>query len=177
MSVVVALSGSIGSGKSHLARALAGRLGCPTAAFGALVRREAAARDLPATRAALQDLGERLLADLGPLEFTRRLLVGSDWSPGDPLVVDGVRHLRVLDALRALVAPTPLRHLHVEAPEAVRRARRAARGEDPGEDPERHRNEAEVDEGLRARADRVVDGSADTDDTLGLVLGSPPASG
>ncbi|MXG88422.1 AAA family ATPase [Nocardioides flavescens] len=91
------LSGTMGSGKSSVAHVLQDDYLFSTCSFGDLVRAEATARQLDsASRTVLQDLGQELLAVHGPAGWVARLVTGR----AEPLVVDGVRHVSVQEALK-----------------------------------------------------------------------------
>src|SRR5690242_7997878 len=101
-SFVVALSGRIGSGKSALASRLAQCLGCERVSFGDYVRAAALAKGLEPTGENLQLVGAALV-EAGWEPFCRAVLAQAPWQPGQPLVVDGVRHVDALAHLKRLV--------------------------------------------------------------------------
>jgi dephospho-CoA kinase len=104
--VVVAISGPIGAGKTTVTALLAGQLGWPRTAYGDVVRSAAAARGLPARRDILQHIGAELTRDW-PV-FTRAVLDRAGWRPGQPLILDGLRHVMAAEALRHVVTPLPV---------------------------------------------------------------------
>ena len=152
---VIGFSGRIASGKSAISAALAADIGCRRVSFGDYVRKVAAERGLAPTREALQSLGEELeAADVN--RFCRAVVDWAEWRLGSSLVVDGIRHVQVLESLRSLVKPTPLILVFVEAGDSRRTSRLAERGE--GEDArlglvESHSTERDVLEGLPQLAD------------------------
>ena len=123
-SAIVAFSGGIGSGKSELSKKLADRLRWPRASFSQYVRTVAAERGLPPTREALQAVGEQL-EKASPTSFCKALLDTVHWHRGKPAIVDGVRHLSILQALRDSAAPDPCLLVHITTSAEVR-ARRVA---------------------------------------------------
>lgn len=159
---VIAISGRIASGKSSLADALAKKTGWPLASFGAYVRVEAVRRGLSASRESLQAVGAELV-ESGPDAFVRIVLGHFGWRPGHPLVIEGVRHVTILDAIRRVVAPITVSHIHVVAKEADRRERLARRGEGEGQltSVEMHSTERDVLTTLPSMADILVDGAGD----------------
>jgi dephospho-CoA kinase len=153
--VVIGFSGRIASGKSAISKALAADMGCRRVSFGDYVRKVAAERGLAPSREVLQSLGEELeAADVN--RFCRAVIDLAEWQSGSSLVIDGIRHVQVLESLRRLVEPTPLILVFVEADDSLRISRLAERGE--GEDGrlgsvESHSTEQDVIEGLPQLAD------------------------
>ena len=95
MNVKVCVAGRICSGKSTLARRIAERAECQLVSFGGVLRRYSERNKLPAGRKNLQELGKRLIDQLGFEDFFEWIVKESltDWSR--PLVLDGVRHVRI----------------------------------------------------------------------------------
>jgi dephospho-CoA kinase len=156
--IVIGFSGGIASGKSSLSTAVAQAIGWPRTSFGGYVRTIAAQRGLEPTRENCQAIGEELIeADIRG--FCKDVLAEASWRPGEPLVIDGIRHLEVADLLADMVRPTDFVLVFVELPRAEREARLKNRdGESqPLERFEQHSTEVQVCE-LRARANLVVDG-------------------
>lgn len=153
---IVGVSGAIGSGKSELSRALAPALDASRVSFGEFVRGEAEARAIEPTRENLQELGEQLLAELGPSQFVQRALAVRPRA--ELLIVDGVRHLAVDEELSRIAVHYRL--VFVEVDDETRRRRL---GEREGHEVDlaaldAHSTEREVPL-LRERAAAVVDGA------------------
>lgn len=157
--VVLALSGPIKSGKSTLAAALGRSLGWKVCGFGNAVRAEASRRGIAESREVLQALGEELIAR-DSFEFCRATLAQAEWVAGTEVVIDGVRHRKVLDNLRVLVRPAELLLVYVNVPDTVRveRASRSGIGQEALRAMEQHSTEVEVRTVLRRLADMEVDG-------------------
>ena len=120
--VVIGFGGSALSGKSRLSEKVAIALSWPRASFGDYVRHLAFKRGLGLDRATLQTLGKELVeSDLE--SFCRAVLTAANWLPGQPAILDGIRHLSALTTLRAIVAPQRLVLVVVTASESVRRTR------------------------------------------------------
>jgi dephospho-CoA kinase len=119
---VLAFSGSIASGKSTLSGEVAEALQWSRVSFGDYVRSVARNQGLAESREVLQairaDLVERDIEG-----FCRAVLAQANWQPGQPIVIDGIRHTEVLDSLRQIVAPTALYLIFVTVDEATRSAR------------------------------------------------------
>ncbi len=58
------------------------------------------------TRETLQDLGDELVRS-DVRAFCLDVLKQQPWSPGVPLIIDGVRHVEVLVALGEILSPAP----------------------------------------------------------------------
>lgn len=178
MSPVLAISGAIASGKTTIARYVASAVGWPWTSFGAYVRAEAERRGFPDDRPTLQRLGDELVAH-GIESFCRAVLVAAGWSPGSPAVLDGVRHVAVVQALRDLVAPQPLVLVYVTVPADVRATRLQVRGVgfSAQQQHDAHANEADVLTSLPQMADVVLDGSLPPHALLASLSRALPMSG
>src|SRR5262249_10188002 len=118
--IVLALSGKIGSGKTTLSQELADALGWRRASFGEYVRAYAKSQGLDEkSRDVLQAVGQSLV-EKDVVDFCRSVLAHFGWTSGEPLVIDGVRHAAVVDALRQIVAPLDLRVVFVDINEKTR---------------------------------------------------------
>lgn len=158
MSLLACFSGQIGSGKSSVSAAVAEALGWHRTGFGDFLRAEIArSGGIPASRQALQDLGQQHV-DGDPEAFCRDVLGAGGFQPGDDFVVDGVRHVAIFRILRALAAPSTARLLFLEASETARTARIDTRSDHA--DLQRaagHRVEAELRDALPEHADALID--------------------
>ena len=117
--LVVGFAGRIGSGKSALSAEVAKVLGWPRASFGDYLRTLARTSGLDDSREVLQELGESLI-EQGAEEFCRAVLTHYGWSAGEPLIIDGIRHVEVIHALRKLVAPLEVRVIFLDVDEKKR---------------------------------------------------------
>src|SRR5262249_926088 len=112
---VVCFSGRIGSGKTSVSRAVALQLRAAWTGFGEFMREAAVERGLdPGCRDVLQALGERLIAEQGVNWLCHEVIRRANWTPGQPLVIDGVRHIAVLDELRSQLSGHPLVLIHLD---------------------------------------------------------------
>lgn len=159
--VILAFAGPIGAGKSSVSAEVARYLGCSRASFGDYVRRQAFRRGLDVTsREVLQSVGEALI-DEGVTGFCRAVLLEAGWAPGQPLVIDGIRHVAVLDTLKALVEPCEVLLIYLSVEEKIQLARLRRKGIE-GDRVQRvmqHTTEADVGERLRMRATYTVQSS------------------
>lgn len=169
MTVIVALSGKTGSGKSSVASALAAKLSAPFVSFGNFVRARAIALGLPnpTGRATLQPLGERLILELGWNEFCRAVLNQAPWDASAYIVVDGVRHAECISALRQ-IAPSRLVYLTVSDQERADRLR--ARGEITTAISDLHSTEIQVGDTLPAMADLLLNSADEAPEDLAQMI-------
>jgi dephospho-CoA kinase len=118
------LSGSSKVGKTSIARKLADAIGCPTASFGDYVRSRAVTvlGGGSATRQQLQELGQQLVTKDAE-SFCRSVLSFGGFKPGEPFVLDGLRHLQVLPAIQSIAPDGIPRIIYLEAPTDLRIAR------------------------------------------------------
>jgi cytidylate kinase len=120
--VAVAFGGRLGAGKSSISTALAEDMGWKRGSFGDFVRSVVGTRGMQPTRQVLQDIGAELESQ-DAIVFCRDVLKAAGWNPGESIVIDGIRHARVLSVLRELVAPAPLFFVFLDAEDQSRRQR------------------------------------------------------
>ena len=111
-SIIIGFSGKIGSGKTTLSMAVAKALNWPHASFGNYVREVVRQRGIEESRKVLQEIGASLVEN--PDEFCHSLLEQSGWKPGQHLIVDGVRHAKIVDALHRATEPSRVFLVFVE---------------------------------------------------------------
>ena len=156
--LVVAFAGRIGAGKSSVSAAFAEDLGWKFASFGAFVRKTATERGIYHSRKSLQAVGAELEAT-DATKFCRAVLDDVAWSAGEPLVVEGIRHVRILGILKRQVASQPVFLVYLEAPEELRRNRLQERDAQEAQHLERaetHSTERDVIAELPLLADLVL---------------------
>jgi cytidylate kinase len=157
--VVVGVIGKIRSGKSSLSRGLSEKLSWPYVSFGDQVRSIIQRRGLDLSREVLQEVGEDLVARSAG-QFCEAVLAQAQWQPGQSLVVDGIRHLKIVEILRDLVRPSVLRLVYVKTADDVRESRLAdeIHGWRDLERIEHHPTEEQVGTILPGLVDLTVDG-------------------
>lgn len=165
---LICLSGAPGSGKTTIAKALAARTGLQCGSFGDYVRGRARQQGLSTDRASLQRLGQSLV-DQGPRDFCKATLDWLGWTPPNGLILEGLRHVSVFDALRALVHPIRVSLVFIDIDEGAQRARLKARGnEELSEALAADPTEREISL-LRHRADLVVTSPETPDSALAAI--------
>lgn len=120
--VAVAFGGRLGAGKSSISAALAEDMGWRRVSFGDFVRSVAGTRGMQPSRQILQDIGAELESQ-DAVAFCRNVLKAGGWNPGESIVIDGIRHARVLNILREFVAPVPLFFVFLDAENQSRQQR------------------------------------------------------
>lgn len=157
----VIISGCIGSGKTALAEALSRRLGWPRSGFGDAIRDRARLHGVrEPNRQTLQSIGWQWVHD-DPEQLAEATLSRIGWTPGQPIILDGPRYSRLIDAIRRRIAPLRTFVVFVDTPFDVRQLRAANRPEESVDDlgkADAHEVEQEVGSELHRIADLSVDG-------------------
>lgn len=177
--LVLAFSGRTKAGKTTIANSLAGRLNWPLASFGDYVRSEALSRGRTDKREDLQDLGATLITTLGIDEFCRLTLAHADLDNNSaPCIVEGVRHLDALTALRRLFEPVPVYLIHLDISDEERQKRLEAEGVtlDRGAAWEQHDTEQDVAQILPDQAELLVPVGDMPEPALATIIGWLDAS-
>jgi cytidylate kinase len=161
MNADLVFSGKLGSGKTAVSKMLAARIGARWNGFGATVKRIAAERELQIERHVLQVLGEELVQK-SPDAFCRRVIAEAIPQSGTTLVLDGLRHLSILEQLRKLLSPRRVILIFVDVQEPIR-LERILKREDCDlhtlKELESHSTEIQVMTELRSSAESIVDNS------------------
>ncbi|MBE9111942.1 nucleoside monophosphate kinase [Nodosilinea sp. LEGE 07298] len=124
---ILTFSGPIASGKSTISNKLAQTLHWSRVSFGDYVRSVADARQISKTREVLQAIGTELVTS--DVEgFCKAALQQVNWQHGQPLVIDGVRHIEVLETLQKLVAPMKLHLIFITIDDSIQASRLIERG-------------------------------------------------
>lgn len=167
MSLLLCFSGQIGSGKSSVSTAVAAALGWRRTGFGDYLRHEIVrSGGDPNDRQALQDLGQQRV-ETDAAAFCRDVLAAAGFTPGDDLVIDGIRHVAIFEMLAEVSKPSEARLLFLGAPETTRNVRIQTRAD--AHDFARastHRVETELQDELPQRADALVDARQSFDQVM-----------
>jgi dephospho-CoA kinase len=171
--MIVGIAGRIASGKSTLARALAGKYSFKLISFGNYVRQEAQARGLEVSdRQVLQDFGQSLVEE-SPTLFVRGVFHRANYQSEDRVVLDGIRHESVWNEIMALGSShrSPVALIFMEMAEEERRRRLTSRGLSPDEASvqDRHKSESDVDARLSGIANIHIDGLQDQESMLASI--------
>lgn len=169
---IVCFSGKIGSGKSSVSEAVANALACKMASFGGYIRHKVESQGGdPTSRKALQDYGQ-LRVEQNIAEFCDDVLSYSGFTTGDDLVVDGIRHVDVYDALVRRLPNSRFHLIHLDLDDRSRKSRMAGRGDDFSDfvRAEGHVVEKDLSSNLPSRAHLVIDASAPIEDIVGNIL-------
>lgn len=161
MNTVLALAGKINSGKSTIGSLYSKFYDCPYVSFGEYVRYITKQRGLSEVRENWQKVGEELFETDANL-FCRAVLAQADWKPGQALVVDGIRHSKISELLREIVAPARYILTVVKVDEQIRKERLHREGVDQNDLIERiesHSTESQVKTILPQIADFIIDGN------------------
>ncbi len=128
--IAIVLSGAKGVYTSALSVVLADVLKWKWARFSDYIRDVAkAAGESELDTGALQRVGQQLVRDK-TAEFVAGVLVKAGWTPGDDLVLDGLRHAEVfMELQRQMSDSTDVRVVHIEIQDRTDRADRVKRSE------------------------------------------------
>ena len=166
--VILIFSGPIASGKSTLSTKLAQTFHWSRVSFGDYVRSIADARKISKTREALQAIGTELVTS--DVEgFCLAVLEQANWRHGQPLIMDGIRHITVLKTLQKLVAPMKLYLIFISIDEVIQANRLIEREPEDLlalQSLELDATEQQVDTYLKDLADFVVDGSCSVEEAI-----------
>lgn len=118
----------------------------------------------------LQELGESMV-QAGARAFCAKFLEEAGWSRGEGIVIDGLRHLSVLNELKAIAAPLEVVLLVLDVSRTQRKQRLLSRGYTG--DPlaiEEHSVESDVKSILPGRASLRVDGSLTEEESVSAIF-------
>lgn len=171
MKFALGFSGRIKSGKTTIARRVAEELNVPFASFGDYLRTVVARRGLDYTdRTILQDVGQELFeSDL--TRFCTDVLVAAGWEKGMCIIVDGIRHVLVLEEIKKILQPVPMKLVFINIGDNLQARRLIASGSrDPVEVVELHATEFDVLDGLKQLAELHFDGDSILNTTVEQIV-------
>ncbi len=171
-SAVLSFAAPIGAGKTKVSTQVALRLVAPRVSFGEYLRGHARAHGLEMTREVLQDLGDKFVRH-DARRFCEDVLKQQAWEPGKPLIIDGVRHVEVLDSLAELLAPAKSYLIYIKIDRTTQTERLKG---DPLphkkslDELEKHPTEQQVRSTLPDRAALFLDGTQDPEELTRKVI-------
>lgn len=165
---IIAFSGLPQTGKTTLALRLADELQCKFVSFGDFVRQQAVRRGMekPA-RHDLQDLGQALVTE-NVLAFCRQVLETVKFSPGEQIILDGVRHRGVLESLATLSPGQPFILIYLSASLGTRKSRSPKNADLTSIDS--HEVESHVEKELKGMANLVIDTNGDAEENFTTLI-------
>lgn len=167
-SSIICFSGRIGSGKTSISKGLADVLNLKWVSFGGYVHKVAKEQGLIESREVLQKIGQRLVHD-NPAEFCENVLREANWIQGQSLIIDGIRHVQILNALKSLIKPGKLYLVFIDADSSTLKRRYNKRSMNQRlslEKIEEHDTEKDVINSLPEIADLRIDGNRDKDELI-----------
>jgi cytidylate kinase len=168
---IIAFSGSSQTGKTELGRRLAEYCHCKFVSFGDFVRQQARNRGIgDPSRADLQNLGQQLVQS-DVVDFCRAVLETVQFSSGERLVVDGVRHIEALNAISTIAGCQPIKLIYLHASMKVRESRELDRNrQETLDEIDAHPVESQTNHEIKQLADFVVDAGRDVEESFSLIL-------
>lgn len=170
-SIILGFSGRIGSGKTTLSQGVASALSWPIVSFGDFVRKKAISRGLDCSRENLQKLGCIFLKDCD--NFCNNVLKDSGWINNQDIVVEGIRNVKIADALKRINHESEFFLVFIELDESEREVRIRTRNRERYESIkiiEKHLTEFEVINSLPNIADFIVDGIQDKEIIISEII-------
>lgn len=115
----------------------------------------------------MQVLGASLV-NKNPTKFCRDVLNQFSWQPGDPLVIEGIRHIEILNTLNRILAPQHVELIYIELSDNELKKRRSFSISTYAQGIDNHSTENEYDL-LRGNANLVIDGSESVEKIYGKI--------
>ena len=167
---VICFSGRIGSGKTTVSHCVARSPGWKWASFGQFVHTNNKRIGGSHRRSDLQDSGQ-LAVNRNSFGFCNQMLTHFSVGKDDNVIIDGIRHLNVLNDLKKIFSSRKVILLYLGISNSIREARLTQRGDDRREiaEAEQHCMEQEVIEDLPRVADRIVNVDGELTDTVSVV--------
>ncbi|OAI51260.1 hypothetical protein AYO44_05005 [Planctomycetaceae bacterium SCGC AG-212-F19] len=171
-SAVLSFAAPIGAGKTTVSTSVAKSLDAPRISFGEYLRNVAREMGMELTREALQNLGDQLVTR-NVRGFCEAVLAQQPWEAGKPLIIDGVRHVEILDTLGEIFSPAREYLIYINL-DRTTQAKRFKNNPLPHEKTldqlEEHPTELQVRSRLADRAVLVLDGTKDPNELARIVI-------
>lgn len=104
----------------------------------------------------MQRLGAKLIED-DIYSFCEKVLSQTKWKPGEPLIIDGIRHIEVADTLSKIIKPSRLFLIYLEAAESIVKSRIGNEKFLNAKKVASHSTEIQVEKVLKHRCHLVID--------------------
>ena len=171
-SIIVGFSGPTSSGKTTFSSEISRILECKKVSFGEYVRKVATERSIEHTRDNLQNLGANLIQELGYEIFCKNVLNMVNWSQGDFLIIDGIRHVEVLNTLKILTKPSKFFLVYIDIDLKKREERLKNQGlvKEDVKKIDKHSTEIQVHSDLKKYSDIIVDGTLSVEEVIMKIL-------
>lgn len=151
---VYCISGKIGSGKTTIGKMIANEIGGIHGSVSDFLKAELKKQGITApTREQLQDLGATYIEN-GWVEFASQTVKYIGRKKEIPFVIDGIRHINFLNAMKMICWPAPVYEVVLHANDDTLQQHLSIRGAEVFDST--HRAEGDL-EGLLAAADIVID--------------------
>lgn len=118
---IIGLSGQSGVGKTYVAKELARILKIGVVSFGSYVRAEALRHQKGTDRVTLQELGQALIEEYGCEKFIQHVFHFGGVQNGIPILLDGIRHMDIWQAVQRISTQSVLIYLHCDELQRVER--------------------------------------------------------
>lgn len=170
--IIVGFSGPTSSGKTTFSSEISRILECKKISFGDYVRKVATERSIEHARENLQNLGAHLIQELGYETFCRNVLNMANWSQRDCLIIDGIRHVEVLNTLKTLTKPSKFLLVYIDIDLEKREERLKNQGlvKEDVKKIDSHSTEIQVQSDLKKYSDIIVDGTLSVEEGIKKIL-------
>lgn len=118
---IIGFCGQTGAGKTSVVRELAHLLGGEVVSFGSYVRAEALRCGKEIDRLTLQTFGQNLIDEYGYERFVQQVLPSSRLEQNVLILLDGVRHVDIWQAVQGLLPQSMLIYLHCDEEQRIER--------------------------------------------------------
>jgi adenylate kinase family enzyme len=112
MKPIFCFSGRINSGKTTLSKLIAENNSFAYTSFGDCVRSEATKKGIEHSRFNLQELGSELVKS-NLHDFCKKTIYLNGWDKKRPVIIDGIRHKRVYEAIVEINHSVPVYLIHI----------------------------------------------------------------
>jgi len=170
MGIVIGISGRINSGKTTLSIELAKILACERVSFSDYIKKIAIENGMEITRTNLQNIGQNFV-DSNLDKFCKEVLAQKNWDCNHFLIVEGIRHERVLLKIKELISPSRLFFVYIDATDEILLERDQKSGLNFNRTLlEEHSTEIEVLDSLKKLSDLILPSNKNVISTCSLII-------